>query len=668
MQHFQLIKPSSSPDEHTKTFVYSFTGQTPEVASEENIYIILTIWSPPQDLEQIAKHVEEVFSSTFYEESEQDSAKLRYKKSIQAVNQGLHDLNRYYERLEARFHLEGLIAVISKDSMVLSSCGDVGAYQKGLSETIALIDRPKSQTQHNQFASLYSSSLTQKDKILLVSVRFSDHIPKTVIYSLLKPENPITFAEFAEKISSLSNSHLGAIWVERTKANEKYEESPILVPSSDKNDHHSFSKLEKTSLSIPMVLTSTLNAVKKSTKSFFSKLSSMEFVGSSKKAFKKAWNNLWIKYINPNPMVFIAIIVTMVVILISSIGYFAWYNPRGQDLKKRSAIFEQNIEKAKSQLANGQETEALQTLSEVSNAISDLSAKDKKALNTILAQSKKPSLDQVQASIIQLEDKAAGIVRVDAVDVYKNPNSSASYATISLLEDAIYSIDKSSGSVLSVKSGISKIIATDASLKNSLSLTSSLASNSSYALTPDAVYQIKPDGTVSKPASPTNWPVTVALSSYLSNIYLLSPEDNQIYRFTKTAAGFGPRTAYIKKPSPGLLSDATSTSVNGNIFVAKRNGDVLLFDQGIQKEFNIVGKPSDQIDIASLAYTESPDQLILLNPAKKAFIILALKDSGAEYVKEVIVNSTSDISSFIYNPKDKNVYFTTGNSIKKIKL
>ncbi|MCX6805548.1 MAG: hypothetical protein NT114_02510 [Patescibacteria group bacterium] len=668
MQHFQLIKPSSSPDEHTKTFVYSFSGQTPEIASEENIYIILTIWSPPQDLEQIAKHIEDVFSSTFYEESEQDSAKLRYKKSIQAVNQGLDDLNRYYQRLEARFHLEGLIAVISKDSLVLSSCGDVAAYQKGPTETTALIDKPKSQTQHNQFASLYSCSLSQKDKILLVSARFSDHIPKTVIYSLLKPEDPITFTEFADKISSLSNSHLGAVWVERTKANEKITESPILVSSPEKNDKQSFSKLEKPSLSIPMALTNTLSVVKKYTKSLFTKLSNISFLDSAKKTLKKAWNNLWIKYINPNPMAFIVIIVIFIVISISALGYFQWYNPHNQDLKKSYATFEQSIEKAKSQLASGQKTEALQSLSELSNAINELSPKDRQALDAILAQSKKPSLAQLQAAILQLEDQAAGIVRVDAVEVYSNPNTSASYSAIALLEEALYAIDKSSGSVLSVKSGVGKTITTNASLKNSLGLSSSLASNSIYALTPDAVYQIRPDGTLSKPASPATWPSATALSSYLSNIYLLSPEDNQIYRFSKTTTGFGSKTAYIKNPAPGLLSDATSASVNGNIFVSKRNGDVLLFDQGVQKEFNIVGKPSDQIDITSLAYIESPDQLILLNSAKKAFIILTLKDSGAEFQKEVIVNSTSGISSFSYNAKDKNVYFTTANSIKKFKL
>jgi hypothetical protein len=668
MQHFQLIKPSSSPDEHTKTFVYSFTGQTPEITSEENIYIILTIWSPPQDLEQIAKHIEDVFSSTFYEESEQDSARLRYKKSIQVVNQGLHDLNLYYERLEARFHLEGLIAVISKDNMVLSSCGDVAAYQKGPSETIALIDKPKSQTRHNQFSSLYSCSWTQKDKILLVSARFSDHIPKTVIYSLLKPEDPITFAEFTEKISSLNNSHLGAVWVEHTKTKESHGDSPILVSSPEKNYKHSFRKLDKTSLSIPTVLASTLNAVKKSTKSIPARLSSVSFLDSTKKTTKKAWNNLWIKYINPNPMAFIAIIVIFIVISISAVGYFQWYNPHGQNLKKNYASFEMNVEKAKSQLANGQKTEALQVLSELSNAINELSAKDKQALDTILAQSKKPSLEQLREIILQLEDQASGIVRVDAAEVYINPDSSASYSALSLLEDTLYAIDKSSGSVLSVKSGVSKIITTNTILKNSLGLSSSLASNSIYALTTDAVYQIRPDGTLSKPANPTTWPSSIAISSYLSNIYLLSQEDNQIYRFTKTPTGFGPKTAYIKNPAAGLLSDATSTSVNGNIFVSKRNGDVLLFDQGVQKEFNIARKPSDQIDITSLAYIESPDQLILLNSAKKAFIILTLKDSGAEYQKEVIVNSTSGISSFSYNPKDKNVYFTTANSIKKFKL
>jgi|GEM_PF-2502956 len=668
MQHFQLIKPSSSSDEHSKTFVYSFAAQTPQASSDENIYIILTIWSPPPDLEQIARHIEEVFSSTFYEESDQDSAKLRYKKSIQAVNNGLADLNSYYERLEARFHLEGLIAVISKENLVISSCGDVSAYQKDPSQTTALIDKPKFQSLHNQFGSLYSCKVARLDKILLLSARFSDHIPKKVVYSLLQPEAALSYSEFDSTVKSLNNNHLGAIWIEQSPKLEESTESPILVSTLGSDNQQSFSKLEKTTTSISFTVANAMAVVKKSIKNKLASITSPNFIDSSKKIFKKMWNNLWIKYINPRPALFISGLAMLVLITIFIVAYLNWYNPQAQNLKKTYFSFEQGIEKAKSQLASQQNTEALQTLSEISSSINQLPAKDLKSLEAILAQSKKPSLEQLRLSILSLEDKIAGITRIDPIDVYQSPVAGTNYNLLTKLEETIYALDNSSGSVLSLKSGNAKIIATETVLKNSLGLTASLASNSIYALTTDSVYQIRPSGTVTKPSSASEWPSSESISSYLNNIYLLSTQDSQIYRYTKTPTGFSSKIAYLKEPSTGLLAGSVSTSVNGNIFVAKRNGDILLFDKGLQKEFSVINKPLDQIDINSIVYLDSPERLVLLNPAKKAFIVLSLNEAGAEYSKEIIVNTTSDVSSFNYSPEDKSVYFTTANSIKKFEL
>lgn len=328
------------------------------------------------------------------------------------------------------------------------------------------------------------------------------------------------------------------------------------------------------------------------------------------------------------------------------------------------------MQKAQSQAANNQKDAALQTLSSTKKIIASISPSDQATLNSIEQKDKKPSLSDIQNTISNLEDKLQSIVRVSGTAVYTNPQSNAIYSVITDLGDSVYAINQTTGEVTaSLKNGSSsKSIGTNSDLKGVLSLSSSTTTNSLFALTSDSVYQIKPDGTISKQAVVGTLPSSAAIASYLQNIYLLSPSDNQIYRFAKSSSGLGTRNPYIKKPTANLLTDATSMSVNGNVFVSLRNGDVLLFDQGVQKDFQITGKPVDDQDIAQLAYSNSPEQLIQLNPIKKAFIITSLRDGGGEFTKEIIVNTTSEVSSFAFDSKTKSVFFTSDNTIQKFTL
>jgi len=155
VQSFQAIKPTISLDDHTQTFVYSFTAQSEDLPIDENIYTILTIWSQPSDLKQIASQIKEVFSTVYYEDVTADSSGLRFKKSLQAINAGLTEINQYYQKNEKRFHLEGIIAVVSKELVLISSSGEVQAFKISPGEVVSLIDTDKNNTHQNVFSTIH---------------------------------------------------------------------------------------------------------------------------------------------------------------------------------------------------------------------------------------------------------------------------------------------------------------------------------------------------------------------------------------------------------------------------------------------------------------------------------------------------------------------------------
>ena len=665
MQHFKLIKPIVGSDKNSLTEVRSFSADTPGVSGDElteNIYTILTVWAPASDIQQIMNHVFEVFTSTFYEDMDAESIELRYKRAIKEVNSGIKELNSYYSKQETRFHLEGVVAVVSKDIMVSSISGnDARIYKKSGVKISSIHNDVKSSDMQNIFSPTYGTKLEQDDEVMLISPRFSDHVPKTLLHDFIKSNSDNSFREFREKVHALKSGHLGAVWINSGKNQETEEVTKNTNPEPQIKRETARTMSEKLIVLFNKLMVSLVGiwgaVVTKILKPLV-------------KIMKNAWNLLWSKYINPNPLASLIVVGVVLAVILGIFMFNTWYNPRTQVLNKSYLSIQQDLDRAKSEISNGQKTDALQSLTNLNNKIDSIPTKDQTAISSKEKKSNKPTLEDIKHSIALLIDQVQDISRVKATQVYKSPSDNSKYTSITGLADLIYCIDKTSGEIISInKGGSVKTVATSKDLKNISSLTSSASLNALYALSDSGLYQIKPDGAVTKQnSSSTAWPNSVAIAAYLQNIYLLGSDDNQIYRFTKTASGFGPRSSYIKKPASELLSGATALTVNGKIFVAKSNGSVLMFELGEQQDFNISKPPADLSDISAIAYLEDENQLILLNPNKNAFILLQLRDGGADYLRELVVNGTSPIYSFIYDKTSKNVFYTSTNSVGRFPI
>lgn len=321
---------------------------------------------------------------------------------------------------------------------------------------------------------------------------------------------------------------------------------------------------------------------------------------------------------------------------------------------------------AESQSSNDK-VATLKTLDKTRLEINTLPRNDYLAINRLVANQKKQSLDDLLAKLGAIDDKLNGIYRVNPEKVFEGDKSSK-LGPIALQDNLVYSVDTASGGLwaTNIKNSTTQQIASGAELSSATAITVS-ASKIVYILTSAGVYAVNDKGEINKQSNTTGvWPASVAVSSYGSNLYLLSPADNQIYKYIKTNTTFGAATKYIKNPATGLLKDATSFTVNGNIFVAERSGQILLFNQGAKQDFAVTDAPSDLQNISSIFYSINPDRVIVLNQDKKALIDLILIETGAQYKKEVVVNGTSPLTSFVYDNNSKYVFFTSNNTIQKI--
>ena len=659
VQKIKTIHPHAGYNSPVRTFVNS---QNISTNTSRNGYIsyIFTIWAPREDIDNIYEHIQQSIADIFNSESTNSSLDSKYNKAISKINAIIGLLRKYYHKNDKRFKIDGIIALLSSGKLIISNCNNLHAYLSQGENTYALFDNTKITDSSYIFSEPSNIKLEANDFILLTSSRFDDRIPRTILFEHLNNTGG-EFSDFAKKIISLHGQHLAIIAIE---VSLKAPNNSHLTPDITKNRPATEIKNnDNKQLRRKRIVIYKLNAIVKKISTPINRL----IIIPTTTYLKKTWNTLWSKYINAHPLLSLLIVISIFVVIISTIGYFIAYNPHNQSLQKQYNNWRQKISSAETQI-NTDNNAALKSLNVVKANIQAMQPKDQVAINKIVSSNKNPTLNDLIIKITTLEDKINRITRLSANTIYQNPKTSQ-YGPIALLGDMIYSIDITSGDIINIDTSNSntKLIGGSAELKNSISLTANTNGNL-YASTKDNVFQITSAGSVTKQTNTVNsWPSAVDLTAYTNAIYLLSPSDNQIYKYIKTNNNFGSPINYLKSPSPNLLVDSTATAINGSVFVLYRSGSIKSFNQGIQKEFVITDIPSDMKDTTKLVYVSDPEKLILLN-AQKAFVELLLTDTGAQYKQEVIVNGTTAISSFVYNQNSKKVYFTSNNTIQSFTL
>ncbi len=120
--------------------------------------------------------------------------------------------------------------------------------------------------------------------------------------------------------------------------------------------------------------------------------------------------------------------------------------------------------------------------------------------------------------------------------------------------------------------------------------------------------------------SDVDWHSGVDVKSYSSKIYVLDPEENQIWKYQRGTSSYGSATAYL---SEGVdVGDGISFAIDGNIWVLNEGGTITKLLSGDEIEYSVTDAPLDSIEGVVALYTElEVNQLYLLDAAKDRLLI-----------------------------------------------
>ena len=163
------------------------------------------------------------------------------------------------------------------------------------------------------------------------------------------------------------------------------------------------------------------------------------------------------------------------------------------------------------------------------------------------------------------------------------------------------------------------------------------------------------------------WVNGTAVKAYLRYLYILSPENKQIYKYERLQNRYGSPVEYNVN---GDLSGALDMAIDGNVFVLKENGTVLKLFRGEAQPFVIRKAPKDVLKGATKIHKVAERNFYVLDPTQKRVVVFSDGGSTGEsvYMKQYIfegdqVGTLKDLyvdpdESHLYVMDEKRIYAT----------
>lgn len=273
---------------------------------------------------------------------------------------------------------------------------------------------------------------------------------------------------------------------------------------------------------------------------------------------------------------------------------------------------------------------------------------------------KKTQVSKLISDINGKKDQASGITRIENLEILANlelANQNSGFSTFAKINENYYCIDKNAKKVVLFNK-------TENTVKNLGDLDfevldSHVFNNSLYLLSADKLFEFKPEtNTISEIKVSGGLPIEkgVALGSYKTFLYILSPEKNQIFRYSKTLDGLSKPNSYIKTKDLDF-SNATDISIPEFAFSLHSNGQIYKFSSGAKQKFEVSSLPDEVTNAKKLSIVLNKNYYIL-EPEKERILVL---DSNGTYVKQFVSSNLKNAVDFFVN-SDGSEITVLGNS------
>ncbi len=154
---------------------------------------------------------------------------------------------------------------------------------------------------------------------------------------------------------------------------------------------------------------------------------------------------------------------------------------------------------------------------------------------------------------------------------------------------------------------------------------------------------------------------TLGMASYNNKLYLIDKKDNQIYSYAKSGDGFPNATAWFKIATD--LSDVASLSIDGSIYILKKNGQLLKYLKGKEEEFKLDYVEPAIEEAKKVMVSPELNYIYILEPTKQRLVVF---DKTGKFILQYKSDKFTDLKDFTVDEKKKVIYFLNGSAVYEV--
>ncbi|MCK5614370.1 hypothetical protein KAR91_71550 [Candidatus Pacearchaeota archaeon] len=162
------------------------------------------------------------------------------------------------------------------------------------------------------------------------------------------------------------------------------------------------------------------------------------------------------------------------------------------------------------------------------------------------------------------------------------------------------------------------------------------------------------------------WKSGIDLAAYGKYIYLLSPENDQIYKYARLRSKYSSASEYNNGAD---LSGAISIAIDGDIYILKEGGNIIRLYKSKQQPFKIEDLAVDISEATQLYTSTELDNLYILDTVNKRVVIVTKSSSGfSRYYGQVVFEDLENIQGFYVEKNENKLHILTESEVYKIDI
>lgn len=626
------------------------------------IYINIEVQNNPVDAELLGETVFDSLRKVFFADLEKDPYE-RFEEAVRNVNKSIQKM-REQKASDYLGDLHILIAAIVDNTLYLTQTGEAEAYlvRRRLCSTVS--EGLGEEDTTDLFTNIASGTLEPGDFVLLSSTRLLRYVSKTDLAKICSGRNLVSsLGELKDYLMTEILARVGLIGVAVQEAAPglSQREKGQIVEHLQKEESYSTTAPRKTGSAVQDTLNRLTGAVDDLRRRVSALASSTraKTQSVSRPSIRREGGGLNVGALTRDQL--LALIIAGILIL--TLGVW-WLRASGEEQEK--------IESLDATLNEVQETiGSAETTGQFNKdqAGEMLNQAEGKALEVLNSGYHRAKANELLQSIQDTRDALDGVLRPDVRTVADLTEKRENVSALGLLSmnDTLYAFEYNA---------LYPIVLDEIQDPLTIDENETVVAGAAYEDNDSLIFYTRSGKVIEYKDNRVTFIDTadgafqkgVAIEAYSNKVYILDPEENQVWRYTRRRDQFDSAEAYNVNAD---IQNGIDLAIDGNIYVLNNDGFITKMFSGNREDFPIKQQPTDPVENPTKIYTElDMSAIYVLEPSKQRVLVYYKDDrtGGATYNRQLVFSDLPELRDMWVDKDTNNLYLMDESKVYEIGL